>query len=609
MKNLVLLFCALQFAPFFNIYSQVFTKITDMSNPIVAEVPAGNYIGTSWVDVDNDERLDLYFSRKDIFRNLGSGNFVKVEGSMPLQGGVLGNSWADIDNDGDIDCFVVSTFQGMPTSHLFLNDGTGMMQRVTTGVIGDSAANTGWGCAWGDFNNDGLADLVIAAAFGFGNVNHTNRLFINNGIGTFTRIDSTAVTSVTAPFTIPVWSDYDMDGDIDLFIGSGPASGIPARDFIFRNFRNEYSQPFYLQRIDTGIIGTDLVDGQNWNWIDYDNDGDLDAFLTNYSTNVLNRLYRCEGPHYYVKMTAAQVGTIVSDPGSYLANLWTDFDNDGDLDCFLTRDSQTPLYYTNNGNGTFTRKDSLAFSFTGGSTYGATAGDYDNDGDVDLFVLGNVNTKGLYRNDIPATNKWINIKCTGSAPAGNFSNRSAIGTIIRLKANINGNPVWQIREISAQNSFNSMNMLNVHFGLGNASVIDSIIIKWPRGLVQTYTNIAVNKFYKAIEGQGLNEVVIGIKSISSEVPGKFSLKQNYPNPFNPSTKIKFNIPLLNGQAVLTELAVYDLLGRETAVLVNEQLQSGSYEVDFNAAAYSSGVYFYTLRAGTYSETRKMLLIK
>jgi hypothetical protein len=589
-----------------NIYTQFFIKVTDPTNPIVSEPLAGNYIGASWVDVDNDERLDLYIARKDIFKNLGNGNFIKLVNSIPLQGFVIGNSWADYDNDSDIDLFVISSMQATPTTHLYRNEGNGTFTRILTGQIADSVSNTGWGCVWGDINNDSYADLFLAAAFGFGGVNHPNRLFYNNGNGTFTRIDTTNTTDSNDAFTIPMFSDYDQDGDIDLFIGTGPANNIGSRDYLFRNLLKELNTPYYFSRIDTGIIGTDIVDGQNWNWIDYDNDGDFDGFLTNYSQNILNRLYRCESPHYYVRMTQAQVGTIVTDPGLYLANTWGDFDNDGDLDCFLTRDGgQTSRFYNNNGNGTFSRIDTLAITTGSGPAYGATIGDYDNDGKLDLFVAGTTATKGLYRNATQNINKWVNIKCIGSGPNNNFSNKSALGTIIKAKATINNNPLWQIREINAQNSFNSMNMLNVHFGLGNAAVIDSLIITWPKGLVQVFTNVEVNKFYKAIEGQGLTEIIIGIHQISTEIPARFELLQNYPNPFNPSTRIRFNIH----KNSLVKLGIFNIQGREVYTAVNQTLNAGEYEVDWNAANLSSGIYFYRIDAGNYSMTRKMILVK
>ncbi len=584
--------------------AQFFVKVTDASNPIVNEALSGNYIGASWIDVDSDGLLDLYISRKDIFRNLGNGNFMKVSGSLPLQGPVLGNSWADYDNDGDPDLFVITTIQANPTSHLFRNDGNFVFTKILSGSIADSTVNTGWGCVWGDINNDTYADLFLAAAYNFNGVLHENRLYYNNGNGTFTRIDSTQTTDSLDAFTIPMFSDYDQDGDIDLFIGTGPANSIGGRDYIYRNYLKEQNVPYYFNRIDTGIIGTDIVDGQNWNWIDIDNDGDLDAFLTNYSTNIRNRLYRCEGPRYYVRMTSAEVGTIVSDAGAWLGNTWGDFDNDGDIDCFITNDAGASRYYSNNGSGFFTRIDTLAINING-QTYGTTLGDYDSDGDLDMFIAGTNATKGLYRNETNNNNKWVNINCIGAGPTPGMTNKSALGTIVKIKAVINGVPTWQIREINAQNSFNSMNMLNVHFGLNSATVIDSMIVKWGGGLQQVFTNVTPNKFYRLVEGQGLNEVIIGISQTGTEIPGSYKLEQNYPNPFNPVTKIRFSIP----KTSIVKLAVYDVTGKLVSELVDGELTAGEYEADFNASRFTSGVYFYTLQAGSFMETKKLVLIK
>jgi uncharacterized delta-60 repeat protein len=106
---------------------------------------------------------------------------------------------------------------------------------------------------------------------------------------------------------------------------------------------------------------------------------------------------------------------------------------------------------------------------------------------------------------------------------------------------------------------------------------------------------------------------IGIKQISSEVPDKYALYQNYPNPFNPSTKIKFEIPdfpLSKGvRGMNVRLTIYDLLGREVTTLVNEQLKPGTYEVEWDASSYASGVYFYRLETSDYVETKKMLMLK
>ncbi len=99
--------------------------------------------------------------------------------------------------------------------------------------------------------------------------------------------------------------------------------------------------------------------------------------------------------------------------------------------------------------------------------------------------------------------------------------------------------------------------------------------------------------------------VVGIININSELPNQFSLLQNYPNPFNPTTKIRFALP----KSSFATLVIYDVLGREMETLVNEQLNAGIYEADWSADKFASGVYYYKLVAGDYTETRKMILIK
>jgi hypothetical protein len=103
---------------------------------------------------------------------------------------------------------------------------------------------------------------------------------------------------------------------------------------------------------------------------------------------------------------------------------------------------------------------------------------------------------------------------------------------------------------------------------------------------------------------------IGIIPVSSQIPAQFSLSQNYPNPFNPATKIKFDIPAsVETTQWVVSLKIHDILGREVAVLVNEQLRPGSYEVDWDASAFPSGVYFYTITSGSFKESKKMVLLK
>jgi hypothetical protein len=135
----------------------------------------------------------------------------------------------------------------------------------------------------------------------------------------------------------------------------------------------------------------------------------------------------------------------------------------------------------------------------------------------------------------------------------------------------------------------------------------------PYALVFDLTVVYPSRNIRAVtHGNGVYERdlmsnIVGISPINSEVPKQFSLGQNYPNPFNPSTKIKFQIS--GSSAAQTFLAVYDIGGKEISLLVNEELKPGSYEINFDASGLSSGVYFYKLQAGSFIDTKKMILVK
>lgn len=184
------------------------------------------------------------------------------------------------------------------------------------------------------------------------------------------------------------------------------------------------------------------------------------------------------------------------------------------------------------------------------------------------------------------------------------SNRSALGAKVRLRATINGNAVWQMREISAQNSFNGHNMLNAHFGLGPAAVIDSLKTIWPSGMVDVYAQVAADSFYLATEGESIKTSLR--ESSRLPVPREFELLQNYPNPFNPVTRIRFRL----ARPQFVTLKVFDVNGRELATLLDERRPAGSHEIIFDAARLSgSSILFYQLTAGSTRQARKMVLAK
>ncbi len=571
--------------------AQPFTKIT--TGQIATDVRDAS--GASWIDYDGDGDLDLFTSNRStgnyLYRNAGNSSFPRVNAGSLTTISSIGNSWADYDNDGDLDAFTVGF-----SSVLHRNQGNGNFVDVTVSALSLSSFDlAGWGCAWADFDNDRYVDLVIAHAAGSVGTSRPNFLFRNKGDGTFERITNSPVVTGLAPYTVPTWSDFDQDGDQDLFIASGPANGTRARDYLYRNQLKQTGAATF-ERINDAPIGTDLVDGQVWNWIDYDNDGDLDAYLTNFIGNVAaglrNFLYRNDGG----KFTSITSGAIATDAGLSLGQVWGDFDNDGDLDVFVAEDNNNGAankFYQNNGNGTFTRIFTAPFTTDIAPSWGATGGDFDNDGDLDLFVP-NVFRPAIqapphfYRNDLSNNNRWVKIKLVGTS-----SNRDGLGAKIRAKAAIGGKIYWQLREASSQNTFCGQNSPEIHFGFGDAAGIDSLRIEWPLGQVDVYANVQTNTVYEAVEGTGLNPLTTAVEDESPAVLLGFALGQNYPNPFNPTTRIAFALPTLSR----VTLTVFDVNGRIVTELIrNQHRAAGRHEVNFSAKDLSSGIYFYKLEA-------------
>lgn len=577
-----------------SVQSQDFIKMT---NSIVS-IDSGASRSVNWIDYDNDNDLDLFIStgyrygdNNYLYRN-ENGTFTKIY-DQPLVHDSLpsdGSSWGDFNNDGLPDLCVVNWWNKI--NLLYQNNGNGNFVFLNTSPV-SSLQSYSETCSWGDYNNDGLLDLFVTNSDGS---NHRNFLYKNTGIA-FVKTDTGAVVSETAYSRGVNWIDIDSDRDLDLFV-CREGNRV---NFLYKNNGNGYF---------TKITNTALTSeaGEFWSgsWGDYDNDGDPDLFVTN-NGNQKNSLFRNDGNFIFTKILN---DPLVNENGYNAVSGWGDYDNDGDLDMFVTQAYVPPGFtqkltnklYKNllmeSGNVAFQKITSGEIVNDSGYSYGFAWGDYDKDGDLDIAVANTFSENqknALYKNDNQNGNKYITIKCTGT-----ITNRSAIGARVRVKSVINGTPVWQMREVEGQSGYCGQNLI-LHFGLGNASVIDSIKVEWPAGGNQYFTNVPVNRSVTITE----NGTLISVSEIKTEAIKDFTLFQNYPNPFNPVTVIRYNLAVSN----FVVLKVFDALGKEAAILVNEKQNAGLHSVEFNGNNLPGGVYFYTLKTSGNIETRKLMLIK
>ena len=566
-------------------YSQPqFTRVITPLNPAVNDTLEST--GACWVDVNNDGFLDLFVANgntvsqnNSLYLNNQAGNFIKVTtGAIVNDGGSsIGGTWGDYNNDDKLDLFVANR-NGFG-NFLYTGNGDTTFTKVTTGSIVTDMPNSN-SSGWTDINRDGLVDLFLV------NFTQNDLLYLNNGLPnfTFTKIDTAAFLLDGGNFSIDgQWADYNNDRFPDFFVGNAGTQN----DFVYKNNGN-------LTFTKTTLTDARATLGASWG--DFNNDGYLDLFTSGY-LNQKSRLYINGGPPNY-DMLPIDTGIVSNDPANSVGSCWGDFDNDGDLDLFVANDGTlSGFLYLNSGfpNYAFTKVTTGTIANNTANSFGCVCGDYDNDGQLDIYTANRLNQKNfLFHND-GNSNKWITIKCVGVT-----SNKAAIGTKVRVKAVINGQPVWQMQEITPQTGYNSQNLWT-HFGLGNAVIIDSIKVEWINGLTHYFTNVQTNSNITISETGN----IIGISQTGNEIPEDYRLYQNYPNPFNPSTTIKFNIP----EQRTVKIDIFDITGRVIETIVNRELEAGYYEINWDASKFSSGVYFYTIHAGDFLQTKKMVLVK
>lgn len=554
--------------------------------------------GVSFVDFNKDGLDDITLGTEggnniEIFRNKTPRDFKNVVTRLGLSETSSSRTiiWVDYDNDGDKDLFIANADN---VSHLYRRDTPSSFTDVTA-TSGLSTANVStMSAAWADYDNDGWLDVYIGNRVN----NLGNYLYHNNGDGTFTDVTTTAGVSNFDVLNLTVtWLDFNNDGYQDIYL---------ANDFEQGNtlFKNNGDGTFADVSVSSGadlhFAAMGLAVG------DYNNDGFVDIYVSN--SPVGNGLLKNNGDGTFTDV-AASLGLLINKI-CWGAN-FVDYDNDGDLDLFVSvshgngmsdPESQNVLF-ANNGDGTFSTPVYTWINLDKSQSYGNAIGDFNNDGFSDIAVVNGFGTKTtLWKNSGNSINHWIKLNLHGVS-----SNKDAIGSVIEVT--VGGNTVK--RFVHSQISFQSQNSLTQIIGVGSASIIDEIKVTWSSGTVSTLTNVAVDQTLTITEG------ALTQPQLSKEIllPQQFGLDQNFPNPFNPSTVIKYQLP----EDAFVKIEIFSVTGEKIADLVNSEQNAGYYTVNFDAnnigRGLSSGIYLYRITVDErstgihYNDLKKMILMK
>lgn len=513
---------------------------------LFSQITEGNIVqnltlsmGSSWADYDNDGNLDVFVTvgnnNNQLYKNNGDLTFTLINDQISNDGGNTGAAvWGDYDNDGYLDLYVSNNpIPPTPAEPNFLYHNDGPPNYTFTKITTDAPVadnNYTWTSSWVDYDNDGDLDLHVPEN------RHLNPdlFFENNGVPDanghyFTKIQPSFVTGNVESTGVASWMDYDNDCDPDLFmIKSGrthPDGGEDNR--IYHNNLQELGELSFQQVTTADMVNHFDKDFQA-SWGDYDNDGDMDVYLGNFDGP--NYLYRNEGDSLFTRITS---GSPVEDNTPTLGSSWGDYDNDGDLDLFVSNTGgSASAYYENDGSGNFTKQgaDIVGLPVVNlANTQSCSNADINNDGYLDLFLANSAQSPTqltrdyLYLNN-GGTNGYLLLSLRGTA-----SNSAAIGAKVRIKTSIDGEERWQMRVVSGgPTGDRAQNSLRVHFGLGIAEFVDSLIVEWPSCQHDVFTNIFPNQICEITEG-GQTTCQLNTSYWEEELPGLLAFDL-MPNP-------------------------------------------------------------------------------